>query len=173
MISPRIGTNPPSFPLLEVKGLEGAFLNTQFPAESDGVVSSWHYCYYPAMANDSLLTYSASVAVWRYEDIAQQYRLLNETTAVIELQPETNVLTDIYCTQQTLDPASPIRVVRGDVVGVVLATNPIPMLGRSSQHTLMRNSESRLPPGNLSSNSLTSQQMALHLYADIMMEGKS
>ena len=170
-ISSRIGTNPPPSFILEADGLQGTFLNTQFPAENDGVVSSWHYCYYPAMANDSLQTYSVSVAVWRYEDAAQQYRVLSETTTVIVLQHESNVLTDIYCSQQMLDPASPVWVVKGDIVGVVFSTNPIPMIGGSSQHTLARSTATQLPPGDVPLNSLTSQSVALHLYADITMQG--
>ncbi len=135
----------------------GVYLNTEFPAECDGVVTAWHYCYYPQDASDSDTTYTASVAVWRLDSTTDQYILLNGSITLIELQP-VDTLARIYCTQEILVNSTEIR--RGDVIGAMLpAENPIPMIGMES--------ENMLHYSDTSDNFLEPLNSALHLYAEI------
>ncbi len=127
----QVGNNPSSS---TPDGNPGVYLNTEFPAECDGVVTAWHYCYYPQDASDSDTTYRASVAVWRFDNTTDQYILLNGSITLIELQP-VDTLARIYCTQEIL--VNSIEISRGDVTGVVLPTeNPIPMIGMESENIL-------------------------------------
>ena len=135
----------------------GVYLNTEFPAECDGVVTAWHYCYYPQDASDSNTTYTASVAVWRLDNTTDQYILLNGSITLIELQP-VDTLARIYCTQEIL--VNSIEVRRGDVIGVVLPTeNPIPMIGMESENILHYS--------DTLDDFFESLSSALHLYAEI------
>ena len=167
-IPPRVGNNPSASPFLEPEKLAGTYLNTQFPAETDGLVTSWHYCYYPMAANESMQVYSATVAVWQYDNVTDQYIVLNDSMTALQLNPENGLLTTIYCKQQLLNPASVLHIRRGNVVGVVLSTNPIPMIGQNSEYSIMTTSASLLSPMQ---SSLTPRRLALHLYADITIQG--
>ena len=85
----------------------------------------------------------------------------------LELQPETGLLAVIYCQQEQLDRTLYIRT--GDVVGVVLSSNPIPMIGQNSAYSVRTTSSSQVM--SVAASSLTTQQLALHLYADITSQG--
>ncbi len=147
----RVGNNPSSS---TPAGNPGVYLNTEFP---DGVVTAWHYCYYPQDARDSSITYTAIVAVWRLGNTTDQYILLNGSITLIELQP-VDTLARIYCTQEIL--VNSIEVRRGDVIGVVLPTeNPIPMIGMESEN-ILHYSETL-------DDLLRLLNSALHLYAEI------
>ncbi len=160
----RAGNNPSSS---TPESRPGIYLNTEFPAECDGVVTAWHYCYYPQDARDSSITYRASVAVWHLDNTTDQYILLNGSITLIELQP-VDTLSPIYCTQKILEPDNSIEIRRGDVIGVELPEeNPIPMIGMESENTLLR----RLGSSDVAQLRLDGLLVvvsgALHLYADI------
>ena len=148
----RVGNNPSSS---TPAGNPGVYLNTEFPAECDGVVTAWHYCYYPEDASDSDTTYTASVHL---DNTTDQYILLNGSITLIELQPVNTLKCNIYCTQEIL--VNSIEVSRGDVIGVVLPTeNPIPMIGMESEN-ILHYSETLDDLFRLLNS-------ALHLYAEI------
>ena len=133
------------------------------------IVTAWHYCYYPEGldASDSTTTYTASVAVWRYDDTTDQFILLNGSITLIELQP-VDTLARIYCTQELIEPVNYITIRQGDAIGVVLPTeNYIPMIGNESDSTLL----TIVRPGDVEVssilNGLLTQSLALHLYAEI------
>jgi hypothetical protein len=166
-ISPRIGNNPPSSSPHSHGGVQTTYLNTEFPAERDGVVAAWHYCYYPAAMSTG--RHSATVAVWRYDEVLEQYQQLGGSISILELQAGGELLANIYCTQPLLDAGNCVQIRRGDVVGLVLpSTTPIPMVGKSSEYFIMASSNDQPPLVNLSASNLVSQTLALHLYADIM-----
>ncbi len=163
-ISCRGGNNPSSS---RPDSRPGIYLNTEFPAECDGVVTAWHYCYYPEDASDSDTTYTASVAVWRLDNTTDQYILLNGSITLIELQP-VDTLARIYCTQEIL--VNSIEIRQGDVIGVVLPTeNPIPMIGMQSENESMI--LRRLGSDDVAQlrldGPLAVVSRALHLYTDI------
>ncbi len=145
----RVGNNPSSS---TPAGNPGVYLNTEFPAECDGVVTAWHYCYYPQDARDSSITYTASVHL---DNTTDQYILLNGSITLIELQP-VDILARIYCTQEIL--VNSIEVRQGDVIGVMLPTE-IPMIGMESEN-ILHYSETLDDLFRLLNS-------ALHLYAEI------
>ena len=160
--SSRVGNNPSSSTADDRPGI---YLNNEFPAVCDGVVTAWHYCYYPEDASDSTTTYTASVAVWRYDDTTDQFILLNGSITLIELQP-VDTLARIYCTQELLEPVNYIAIRQGDVIGMVLPIeNYIPMIGMESDNMLLmrEGSEDLSPSSVLNSSSF----LALHLYVEI------
>ena len=115
-LSCRAGNNPrrSSF-ISELR--EGTFLNTQFPSECDGTVTTWHYCYYPEEANDFTRMYTAIVAVWRLDNTSNQYSqysVVNESVTELQLSP-VNTLARIYCTQELLDPVNYTEIRQGDI----------------------------------------------------------
>ena len=149
-------------------GGEGTYLNINFPAECDGVITTWHYCYYPRSARANQGTYTASVALWR--NSSNQYYVVDGSVTLIELQPVNNSAR-IFCTQVLLAPANYTEIRRGDVVGVLLpSSNPIPLIGRDEDNTILRDYIGRSSPSNVSSNQL--QSLAIHLYADIISSKK-
>ena len=140
----------------------------QFPAENNGSVTIWHFCYYPAAINNSMQAHSAMVAVWRYDSNTEQYDIVNGSIGTLELQPNDGLLTSIYCTQQSVDN---FLIRQGDFVGVVMpSTYPIPLFGSNTDYMLNSNTQ-QLSPMSMPASGLTSQQLALHLYADITMQG--
>ena len=166
----RVGNNPtPS----SYSGGEGTYLNINFPAECDGVVTAWHYCYYPGSASANQRTYTASVALWHYDNSSNQYYVVDGSVTLIELQP-VDTLARIFCTQVLLAPANYTEIRREDIVGVLLpSSNPIPLIGRDEDNTLLRNNIGRSSPSNVSSDQLLEQSLAIHLYADIMRKSEN
>ncbi len=128
-------------------------------------MTAWHYCYYTEDANDSTTTYTASVAVLRFDNTTDQFILLNGSITLIELRP-VDTLARIYCTQEILEPVNSIEIRRGDVIGVVLPTeNSIPMIGMQSDNTLLVRFGDEEVSSDL--NGLSAISRALHLYAEI------
>ena len=105
------------------------------------------------------------MAIWRYNSLLEQYDVLDGSMTTLELQPESEVIAAIYCKQWFLAATNIVRVRQGDIVGVGLSTSPIPLIGRNSEHSIMTTSSSQ--PANVPSGNLVSQQLSLHLFADI------
>ena len=133
------------------------------------MVTTWHYCYYPEEVNDFTRMYTAIVAVWHLDNTSNQYSqysVVNGSVTLIQLHP-VNTLARIYCTQVLLDPVNYTEIRQGDIVGVILPSqNPIPMIGTTSDYTILRN-PFILSPSNISSGNLSSVNFAIHLYTDI------
>ena len=145
------------------------FLNREFPAECDGEITAWNYCYYSENLTNSQ-TYTATVALWRYNNATGQYGVVEGSTAVLtEVYTTRRFEADIYCRQKSLAPEKFIAVKEGDIIGVSLPlASPIPMLGNTNLdnfHYTWRftaNSPLSVLPGDL-----THLPQAIHLYANI------
>lgn len=161
----KVGNNPPSSTL--ALKISGTYLNTEFPAECDGVITAWHYCYYPRSVSANQRTYTANVALWRYDNSSHLYNLVDGSVTLIQLQP-VNTLATIYCTQLGLSPVNYTKIRRGDLMGVLLPLqDPIPLIGNDSDSNIMISRQLRLT--NLTSSELRPERAAMHLYAYVGM----
>ena len=167
----RVGDNPKGSSEMTA---QGTFLNTRSPAQCNGTVTSWHYCYYPSGADEDDVTYTAFVALWRRGDALEQYNIVEGSVSEIEIQGE-EMLHDIYCRKHFLHSENHVEIRTGDVAGVLLPDdNPIPMVGSSSityQIERSRDDTNQMSPGNITDTS--DVQLTLHLYADISETGRS
>ncbi len=164
----RIGHNPaPSTPM----STSGILINSQFPAQGSGLVTSWNYCYY----TDSLSfsnNYSATFAVWRNDSMSSSVTMVTDSFLTVTLQCQ-NTIASIYCLVVELEPEDHFILKEGDYVGVALPmTNSIPLLGVSSDYTLWSSPDSSIDM-SLLLDSLAQTTGALHLYAVIGMESIS
>ena len=148
------------------------FLNREFPAECDGEITAWNYCYYSENLTNSR-TYTATVALWRFNNATGQYGVVEGSTAVLtEVYTTRRFEADIYCRQKSLAPENFIEVKEGDIIGVSLPTgNPIPIIGRVSLDDYANWSFAASTPSSVSPGGLTQQSQSLHLYADIFTLG--
>lgn len=145
----------------------GTFINAAFPAECDGVVTAWNYCYYPSGATNPGTTYTAHVGLWRYNSTSSRFIVVEGSVSLIELQP-VPTFADIYCLQESLDEGEQIEIREGDYVGVLLPfSRKIPMIGSFSEYYIERDYNTPSSPENISITDLYRQQVAIHLYADI------
>lgn len=141
------------------------FLNRQYPAQCDGWITAWTYCYYRSGVSQGN-TYTATVAVWRFNDTTSEYNVVEGSITELMLQVDEPPLVNIYCKPKMLAPEF-IAIRQGDIIGVLLpSNNAIPMVGISNlggyQIWTSAMTLSNIPLGNLSSES-----RSLHLYADI------
>ena len=147
------------------------YLNRQFPAECDGWITAWNYCYYRSGVFEGN-TYTATVAVWRFNNDTSQYTVVEDSVTELMLQIDSRPNTDIYCRQEMLDPEYHIRIRQGDIIGVLLpTTNAIPMIGNNNMdgYEIWVNETAALAPdpSNISLSSLSAELRSVHLYADI------
>ena len=147
---------------------QGTYLNAQFPAQCNGTVTSWNYCYYPSSADGDDVTYTAFVALWRRDNALEQYTIVEGSVSEIEIQGE-EMPHDINCRQHFLHSENHVEIRFGDVAGVFLPDdNPIPMVGSFNMYSIERDT-SQISPGNITDTS--DVQLTLHLYADISETG--
>ncbi len=143
----------------------GILINSQFPAQGSGLVTSWNYCYYTDSVSFSG-TYSATFAVWRNDSMSSSVTMVTDSSLTVTLQPQYTIAS-IYCLVVKLKPEDHFIVREGDYVGVALPmTNAIPMVGTASDNTLLLTSFST-NLSTLSSDSLIPAASSLHLYANI------
>ena len=155
------GSNPPPS---AVENIRGIYLNMEFPAKRDGLLTAWQYCYYTFTDPNMLrMTYTASVALWRPGNSSDQYDLVTGSITRMRLNPVATLAT-IYCTEMQLDSTHHTEIRQGDVVGVILPPqNPIPLIGRENVHNISRNPNQQVL-SNLMLSDLRQEKIALHLY---------
>ena len=111
--------------------------------------------------------YTAIVAVWRLDNTSNQYSqysVVNGSVTLIQLRP-VNTLARIYCTQVLLDPVNYTEIRQGDVVGVTFPSQyPIPMIGMTSDHTIMEDSTRGSFLADIKVDDLSTQSLSIHLY---------
>ena len=142
-------------------------MNHAFPAETNGYITSWNYCYYTDTVSTSQ-TYTAVFAAWRYDNQSTFANLsvVNNSATTISLQHEYTIAT-IYCKVVELEPEKYFPIMKGDLVGVTLPlTNAIPLIGSTSEYFILVHSISQ-ETTTLPLNSFAEFQVALHLYVDI------
>lgn len=152
----------------------GTFLNTEYPAECEGVLTAWNYCYYSAGLTN--VTYTATVAVWQLNELTDEYTVVEGSETVLTLQYEARSLsTRTYCRVVSLAADRHVTIREGYVVGVVLPpTNAILMMGDNNVNGYMiwrdDTGVSAPSPASISLGSLSSVQRSMHLYVDIVGE---
>ncbi len=131
-------------------------------------MTSWNYCYY----TDSLSfsdTYSAIFAVWRNDSTSSSVTMITESSIAVTLQAQYTIAS-IYCLVVELEPEDHFILREEDYVGVALPmSNPIPLVGNSSDYTLWSSPHSGIDM-SLLLDSLIQTTGALHVYAVIGME---
>ena len=150
------------------------FLNREFPAECDGEITAWNYCYYTENIIN-IPTSTATVAVWRFNNVTAQYDVVAGSTSTLTVVYRARRFeADIYCRQESLAPENYIAVMEGDIIGVSFPeTNSIPMLGHTNHdggYNIWRFPGST--PSSVSPGGLPTQTQPIHLYADITPAGK-
>ena len=159
------GNNPP--PSALQRNIQGIYLNMEFPAKRNGLLTAWHFCYYTFSDPNMLrMTYTASVALWRPGNSSDQYDLVTGSITQIILNPVATLAT-IYCTEMQLDSTNHTEIRQGDVIGVLLPPqNPIPLIGQiqsESVHFISRYPNQQ-ELSNLMLSDLQQEKIALHLY---------
>ena len=142
-------------------------MNLAFPAETNGYITAWKYCYYTDAVSTSL-TYTAIFAAWRYDNQSTYANLsvVNNSATTIYLQ-QGYTIASIYCKVVELEPENYFPIVKGDLVGVTLpSTNAIPLIGSTSDYVILVHSNTQ-ETAALPLNSFEEHQLALHLYVDI------
>lgn len=114
-------------------------------------------------------TYSASVALWRQDsNVSDVYNIVNGSVRVLQLQGM-QLLANIYCIREYLDPEDHVKIRQGDIVGVFIPTPltlAIRMIGTSGDYNIRRDTAGQLAP-SVQLSSLIVQALRIHLYADI------
>ena len=147
------------------------FLNREFPAECDGEITAWNYCYY---RDSSYLnngeTYTATVAVWRFNNVTGRYDVVEGSVSLLtEVYRPRRFKMDFYCRLELLTPDNYVEVMQGDIIGVSLpTTNSIPMLGHSNPDDYALDRFTASTPTSVAPSGLTQRFQSLHLYADIL-----
>ena len=160
------GNNPPPFTASVNSGI---YLNTASPITCTDTITSWHYCYYPSVAANSQLTYTATVGVWRLNAATSQYELLTESDYTLSLVQPTSTPAKIFCKTEALQLQDYVRVQTGDIIGVSLpALNPLPLVASSTNgHSLMTYNALNAPVVLQATALSEASNMALHLYPTI------
>ena len=141
-------------------------MNRAFPAEANGYITAWNYCYYTD-ADSTSQTYIAVFAAWRYDNQSTFANLsvVNNSATTISLQ-QGYTIASIYCKVVELEPENYFPIVKGDLVGVTLPlTNAIPLIGSTSDYFILHTDTQETT--TLPLNSFEEYQLALHLYVDI------
>ena len=159
-------SNPPPF---TASVSSGTYLYTASPIACTDTITSWHYCYYPSVAADSSLTYTATVGVWRLNTAMNQYDLLPGSNYTLSLVQPASTPAKIFCKTEILQPENYVRVQTDDIVGVSLPTsNPLPIVATDAiGYNLMTQNALNAPMTLLSSALTQASNMALHLYPTI------
>ena len=142
-------------------------MNHAFPAETNGYITAWNYCYYTDSVSTSQ-TYTAVFAAWRYDNQSTFANLsvVNNSATIISLQPGYTIAS-VYCKVVELEPEKYFPIMRGDLLGVTLpSTNAIPLIGSISDYFILVHSITQ-ETAALPLNSFEELQLALHLYVDI------
>ena len=142
-------------------------MNHAFPAETNGYITSWNYCYYTDAVSTSQ-TYTAVFAAWRYDNQSTfpNLSVVNNSATTISLQQGYTIAT-IYCKVVELEPEKYFPIMKGDLVGVTLPlTNAIPLIGSISEYFVLVHTNTQ-ETSALPLNSFAEYQVALHLYVDI------
>ncbi len=90
----------------------GILINSQFPAQGSGLVTSWNYCYYTESLSTSD-TYSAKFAVWRNDSKSSNLTIVVNSSVTVTLQPQFTIA-NICCLLVELKPENYFIVMEGD-----------------------------------------------------------
>ena len=155
-----VGSNPPPFSASTTSGL---YLNLESPAQCNGLITTWHYCYYPPSVAGNR---SFTVGVWRLNQAAQQYNLIG-SSRTITVMAETN-FASVICGTETLVESDYMSINENDIIGVSIPpSDPLPVVASgASGYRLKRFGDINV----MSLGSTTLQDLpdqALHLHADI------
>ena len=113
-----VGSNPPPFSASTTTGL---FLNMEHPSQCHGLITTWHYCYYPNGAGNTSIT----VGVWRLNQATQQYNLIG-SSRTISVTAESS-FASVICGTEVLIESDYMSINENDVIGVsVPSTAPSP-----------------------------------------------
>ena len=153
-----VGSNPPPFTASTTSGL---YLNLESPAQCNGLITTWHYCYYPPSVAGSR---SFTVGVWR--QAAHLYNLVG-SSRTITVMAETS-LASVICGTETLMESDDMSINVNDFIGVgIPLSDPLPVVASgASGYRLKRFGDINV----MSFGSTTLQDLpdqALHLHADI------
>ena len=160
------GSNPPPFsPSLN----DGTYLNRDNPITRSETITSWNYCYYPAAANNSQLTYTATIGVWRMNAAMNQYELVPGSDYTLQLVQPQRTPARIFCKTEMLNPANYVPVQAGDVIGVsVPSKNPLPLVASDAiGFDLMRHGGLDAPAALQMAALNDAPNMAMHLFPTI------
>ena len=163
----RVGHNPTKSQRLSPLASQ-TFLNREFPAECDGEITAWNYCYYSKdLVN--LQTYTATAIVLRLDTAIQQFTIVNTSVLSVFFRFR-NYRAGVYCRREELSPENYIAIQQGDIVGVTFPpTNPLLMIGDTNldNYVIWRLAGGVDASPNISETDIFTQSRSLHLYADI------
>ena len=159
-----VGSNPSPFSASTTSGLH---FNLESPAQCNGLITTWHYCYYPPSVTGNR---SFAVGVWRLNQVAQQFDLVG-SSRTITVTAETS-LASVICGKETLVELDYMSINENDIIGVGIPSNSSSSLALrivasgASGYSLGRfGTESAV---SVDSAALQNQpNQALHLHADI------
>ena len=154
-----VGSNPPPFTASTTSGL---YLNLESPAQCNGLITTWHYCYYPPSAAGSR---SFTVGVWR--QAAQQYTLVG-SSRTITVMAETSLASVICGTETLMEESDYMSINENDFIGVIIPpSSPLPVVASGASDYRLK----RFDDINVMSFGSTALQdlpdQALHLHANI------
>lgn len=130
-------------------------------------MTAWHYCYYTDYVDEFEANYTAHFAVWEYDISYLNLTIVKNTLTFVVLEP-ISTITNIHCKQVTLEPKEIFFIKKGELLGVVLPPkNPIPLIGHSSNHTIISFSNNHLTPSSIPLTNLSTEKLAMHLYVNI------
>ena len=155
-----MGSSPPPFTASTTSGL---YLNLESPAQCNGLITTWHYCYYPT---DVAGSRSFTVGVWRLNQAAQQYNLVG-INRTISVMAETS-LASVICGREMLVESDYMSINENDFIGVSIPpsdTLPVVASGALGYHLKRFGDINVISLGSTALQDLPDQ--ALHLHADI------
>ena len=156
-----VGSNPPPFTTSTTSGL---YLNLESPAQCNGLITTWHYCYYPPSVAGNR---SFTVRVWRLNQAAQQYNLVG-SSRTITVMAETSLASVICGTETLMEESDYMSINENDFIGVIIPpSSPLPVVASgASDYSLKRFDDINVMSfGSTALQDLPDQ--ALHLHADI------
>ena len=156
----------------------GQYLDLDNPADCNGTIASWHYCYHlQGIATDT--DYNVWLRTWRSVDGGSMYILRSNYLLSVQLQPQAG--TGFICENVTLPQST--EVLQGDIVGVYIPDGNLPGnepriplyittdTGNDTAYRLHfdnRNGNSPFSQGSVASADLMEMRgLALHLYANV------
>ena len=173
---------------------ERLFMNFGAPAQCNGTVTSWTYCYYNVNSDDDCdegsddsVSYRSVFLVYRKTGTSNQYAPVLETTKLVTLSPSCSIgRRQLPCQEVVLSPSEQFSVQQNDVIAACLpSTGSVRVVGEQSAGPSMgvyqyndngfaRCSDSQLPTvvADTQSNTFTLNggRFRLHLSAEISSE---
>ena len=150
----------------------GVYLNLESPAQCNGTVTAYHYCYYDI--NDEE-TVSVTLLVYRRE--GDTYRLVEGSLHLIQKGQSQLIEGEFACDMEPLEESEQFQVQEGDIIAACIPNvRPLDILAEEAvEHTVytFNSNTDSCSPGVLTphaENDLVNVTgSALHLFADIGM----